>query len=290
MKTRDVKYDKSGLAVYYPGTDILMYRLDMSFFEKDMRYGLFKKGLLGIMRKASGLCAVVNESVINCHQGTAAMIDYINAGQPHGILDKMLLYGSLNAVKSRVTIIEQVVESLSQDILREKGSIDIFEAGCGFIRIPLSILSSFREGDNHSFYYFGVDTNHQVVETSAKIIEHEQLHGKLAVAGTDALESLEKSDRSFDIIIAEGVMEYWDRPYYTRFVRESYKHLYSGGAFIGTATHMIPKRRLAEFFLGTHIEPRSREEFKDIFLSGGFKEVELIQTTPPTMSIGIVKK
>ena len=80
MKTRDVKYDKSGLAVYYPGTDILMYRLDMSFFEKDVRYGLFKKGLLGLMRKVSGLCAVVNESAINCHQGTAAMIDYINAG------------------------------------------------------------------------------------------------------------------------------------------------------------------------------------------------------------------
>ena len=80
MKTRDVKYDKSGLAVYYPGTDILMYRLDMSFFEKDVRYGLFKKGLLGLMRKVSGLCVVVNESAINCHQGTAAMIDYINAG------------------------------------------------------------------------------------------------------------------------------------------------------------------------------------------------------------------
>ena len=65
---------------------------------------------------------------------------------------------------------------------------------------------------------------------------------------------------------------------------------HSGGALIGTATHMIPKRRMAEFFLGTYVEPGSREEFEGILRASGFKEVELVQTTPPTMSIGIAKK
>jgi hypothetical protein len=53
---------------------------------------------------------------------------------------------------------------------------------------------------------------------------------------------------------------------------------------------MIPKRKMAEFFIGTHVEPMSREEFEGILRAGGFKEVELVQTTPPTMSIGIAKK
>lgn len=290
MKTRDVKYDKSGLAVYYPETDILMYRLNMSFFGKEVRYSLFKKGLLGLMRKVSGLCAVVNQNAIDCHQGTAAMIDYINTGQLHGTLDKILINGSLNSVRSRVTKIEGLIKSLSQDILQEKRSIEVFEAGCGFIRIPLFIISSFQAEDNYSFYYFGVDTDPHVVETSAKIIAHEKLQEKLVVAHADALESLENSDRCFDMIIAEGVMEYWDPPYYNRFVREAYEHLYSGGVLIGTATHVIPKRRMAEFFLGTYVEPRSQEKFEGIFRAGGFKEIDFIQTTPPTMSIGVAKK
>jgi hypothetical protein len=53
---------------------------------------------------------------------------------------------------------------------------------------------------------------------------------------------------------------------------------------------MIPKRRMAEIFLGIYIEPRSRKEFERILRAAGFKEVELVQTTPPTMSIGIAKK
>jgi len=231
MKTRDFRHDGSGLAAFYPGTDILMYRVNMSPIGEDARCSLLKKGMLNLMRTLSGLCYIVNENALNGRRGTAAMIDYINAEQLHGKLDKMFMYGSVDSVRSRIRKIEEITKSLAQDVLQaKKRGIGIFEAGCGFIRIPLGILSSIQAQDNSfSFYYLGVDKEPQVVEVCAKIVAHEKLHEKIVVANDDALESLETSDRLFDLIIAEGAMEYWDKDYCNRFVREAYKHLHRGG-------------------------------------------------------------
>lgn len=291
MREREFKKEDERLIAYYPGKNgsVMMYQTIMGHIDKLDNYGFVKKNLLTLLRSTSGLCSIINENALNGQIGSAAMIDYINAEQYHGQLDTIFMGGSVAAVRSRIRKIEEISKNIAKNLVDKKIKVNVYEAGCGFIRIPLGIFDFIGEENHDLFYFIGVEKNPTVVEVASKIAESENLSDKIKVYEGDALESLRKLDGYSNLIIAEGAMEYWNLEYSIEFAREAYRHLDKGGALVGTATHIIPKRRIAEF-LGTYFNPLSEEHFKNVFIEAQFSETKLIKTEPPNISIGIGTK
>jgi len=285
IRKRDFKKESETLFSYYPGSNILMYEIPMRPID-NCNYTFPRKSIINFLRKNSGLCSIVSEDSLNGNAGSAAMIDYINSEELHGSLDGIFMGGSVGAVRSRIRLMEDVSVQLAKDIIKQKGKVKIYEGGCGFIRIPLKIFKSLEEdlGDVE-MSYFGVDKNAEVVKTASEIALFEELSDEIKVYKGDALEEL-YSLGDFDLGILEGSMEYWNDKYRRDFFEEICEHLTDDGYFITTATHNVPKKKIAKF-LGLYFPPMSEEDFINMYVSTGFDEPELIKTNPPNISIGI---
>lgn len=289
MKERDFRVDDGRIQAYYPGSDILMYEIEMSPIDGDNTYNFPRKFLINAMRKRSGLCALVNDDALRGIRGSAAMIDYINDEQIHGGMDNKFMYGSVDAVRSRIRKIEEISSGFAKESINRGEEFCFYEAGSGFLRLPLLILESLKEdGYRQDLVYIGTDRNPDVVETASKIAEFRGVSDKIRVCHGDALKALQSLDKELDLVLAEGAMEYWEPDYCKAFAEESRRHLKNGGRLVATATHEIPKEKIAKI-LDFYFEPKSEDEFKEIFTDTGFGEPRLIKTEPPNISIGIAR-
>ena len=289
-RRRDFRLGDGTPVAYYPNSDIPMYEVPMTPLSPDCGYGFMKRNLINLTRKRSGLCSIVNEDALHNRVGSSAMIDYINAEQLHGSMDKYFMYGSVNAVRSRIRKVEELTVDLAKGSFEKRGEVSIYEAGCGFIRLPLNILDSLGgELYNLNLSYVGVDKNPDVVKVASKISEFRGASDKIRVYKGDALEELCKLNGELDMILVEGAMEYWSPEYRESFLEESGKHLSEDGVLVGTSTQTIPKEGIARF-LGFYFPPTSQEDFIDTFTNAGFNEPKLIKTEPPNISIGIGMK
>lgn len=268
---------------YFPGSDIRMYQLGMYPTGDSNKFGI------NFLRQNSGFCSVVSDDVLNDRVGSAAMIDYAYAETLHGVADRIFMRGSTNAIRSRIKNIIQVVTDLAKETIDKKGEVRIYEAGCGFIRVPLQVNEYLKNaGYNPDFYYLGVDKNPEVVKTASEIAEFKGLSDKIEVRCGDALEELVKEGK-FDLILSEGAWEYWNRAYLREFFEESLDHLNDSGYLVGTATHKIPWKTIAAH-IGLYFPPMPEEDFIELFNDSGFKLTGLIKTDPSNISIGVGKK
>lgn len=291
MKKRDfVPLDKKNIGVYYPESDIHMYDMSMTPIDRKCGYKPLRRGFINFMRKNSGLCAVVNDGTLRGVMGPAEMIDYINANELHGPLDGIFMGGSVNAVRSRIEKVEKLTGQFAEEAIRGGKKFRLYEAGSGFLRIPINIIDSLKSRDlKPELFYVGVEKDKNAAEAALKIADFEGISDKIDVHLGDALEILRRMDDEFDCVLVEGAMEYWSPHYCKAFAEESYRHLKKGGRLVSTATHVIPKEKMARV-LDLYFEPKSESEFIEMYTESGFEEPVLFKTNPPNISVGVGKK
>jgi ubiquinone/menaquinone biosynthesis C-methylase UbiE len=283
--------DGNVFVIYYPGSDIPMYEVSLTPINSNCPYGPLRKAVLNFIRKRSGLCARVNDDVLEGVRGSAAMIDYIMRETLHGEMDAKFMYGSVDAVRSRVRIIQKELVGLAKDYLERKNGFRFFEAGHGFVRTKIQLLNTLKEDgyDITKVRLVGCDTNPRVVDVTRRIIAREEFDSQIQVHQGDAVDCLERLDETFDVCLAEGVFEYMDMDESRTLARSFHRCLDDGGTLIGTATHVIPKARVAKL-LDFWFEPRHEDDFVRIFTETGFRKPQLIKTNPPNISVGIGRK
>jgi hypothetical protein len=299
MVTEEAKwFRKSGMKieVFYKdeGTGIVLYEIDMAPIPGKSPYGPLRTMAINFVRKNSGLGARLNQDALEGYRGSAAMIDYVLRFTNHlnGAIDKKIMFGSPNAVRSRVKIIEDELFKIACDSLTEKGVFHFFEVGPGYLRTQINLVRRLREEkfDLKGLKIEGVDLNPNVVKAAEKIIKFESLENVVTIRHGDAKEYLRNAEMTFDAILAEGVFEYCDMKGSLQLAEIVESRIRPGGYLIATATHNVPKRRLIEY-LDILVTPRSKEDFIAIFSKCGFDEPKLLATTPPNISVGIgIKK
>ena len=297
LRERDFRNEDGKWVAYFPGSNIAMYQLSMGPVGEDSGYRMGKRFLINRLREGSGFCSIVNEDVLNDRTGSAAMIDYALANKLHGTLDGVFMGGSVDSIRFRSDNVIKTVNNIAKEKIEENDEVRIYEAGCGFGMVALHLVKYLKgEGYNPNVHYLGVDKQPEVVEVANNIVgevesRYPELGGlskKIKVREGDALEELRK-EGEFDVILAEGTMEYWNDGYRNGFSQEVLGHLSKGGYFISTATHVIPKKRIAQF-LGLYFPPMPEVDYISMYTGNGFGNPDLIRTEPPNISIGIGKK
>lgn len=291
VRIRDCLISDNTVHVYYPGTDILMYEVNMNPISTNNTYGFIRKGIINYLRTKSGFCARVNDDILEGNRGSAAMIDYAMRESLHGEKDARFMYGSVDAVRSRVRIIQHELILLAKRFLTSQGRFRLFEAGHGFIRTKIHLLRELiKDGfDIECVKIVGCDINPDVVDVVRKIIGHENLHDIIQVYEGHAIEFLSEVGERFDVGLAEGVFEYMDIQESKDLAMAFHRSLADNGFLIATATHKIPKATVARL-LDFYFEPRTEADFIDIFTHSKFQHPILIKTDPPNISVGIARK
>jgi len=291
VKIQDVLISDNTVYVYYPGSDILMYTVNMNPISTDNTYGFIRKGIINHLRTKSGLCARVSDDILQGNRGSAAMIDYAMRESLYGEKDARFMYGSVDAVRSRVRIIQNELVRLAKKCLTTQGSFRLFEAGHGFIRTKIHLMRELeREGfDIECEKIVGCDINPDVVDVVRIIIGYENLHDIIQVYEGHAVDCLNGLGEKFDVGLAEGVFEYMDLRESRDLARAFHRSLADNGLLIATATHKIPKAAVARL-LDFYFEPRSEADFIEIFTRSRFEHPRLIKTDPPNISVGIARK
>jgi SAM-dependent methyltransferase len=274
-------------------TGIRLYEVRMEPIRGQSPYGPLRTFLINLLRKHSGLGARLNQDALEGHRGSAAMIDYVVRfpGHMNGKLDKKIMLGSPDAVRSRVRIVQDELFELARSCLRAKGEFRLLEVGPGYLRTQLDLLERLRrtQHDMTGVKIVGVDLHPEVVRAASQIIEHEKIGDQVQVFQADAGQWLKTSEQVFDVILAEGVFEYRDMAGSVELAKILANHLAPGGHLIASATHRVPKKALIEY-LDIRVLQRSKEEFLEIYRTSGFELPKLIATEPPNVSVGVGKK
>lgn len=274
-------------------TGIVLYDIAMEPIRGSSPYGWLRTFFVNLVRQHSGLGALLNQDALEGYRGSAAMIDYVLRfpGHLNGALDSKFMVGSTDAVRSRVQIVQDQLFALARSRLDSRGRFRLFEVGPGYLRTQLDLLRRLKEAgyDRTPVEIVGVDLHPRVVQAASRIIEHEGIADIVAIHQGDALTWLAGSNRTYDVVLAEGVFEYADMERSVALARGLSEHLDPGGHLIASATHSVPKKALIEY-LDIRVLPRKREELVEIFRSAGFDEPRLIATEPPNVSVGIGRK
>ncbi len=297
MKENDIWYTKSGKTItsYYKnvGTGIKLYDIAMEPIKGKSPYDPLRTFVINLIRTNSALGARINQDALDGYRGSAAMIDYVLRFKEHlnGKLDRKIMFGSPDAVRSRVAIIENELFSILKKELADKGSFHLLEVGPGYLRTQINLINRLREEriNIDGLKIVGIDFNPDVVKAASEIIRYERLENVVSIFEGNAQEWLASKTTLYDAVLAEGVFEYLDMIKSIEFANELANHIRKGGYLLATATHKVPKKKVIEY-LDILVLQRSVNEFVKIFESCGFTVPRLVPTDPPNVSVGIGRK
>jgi len=290
-------FTKSGriITAYYKNidTNIKLYDIAMEPIKGKSPYDPIRTFVINLIRTNSALGARINQDALDGFRGSAAMIDYVVRFKEHlnGKLDRKIMFGSPDAVRSRVNIVEDELFLLIKEQLAEKGTFHLLEVGPGYLRTQINLINRLKEAqvDLDGLKIVGVDCHPDVVRAATEILRYERLENIMSIILGDAHEWLTSNTTQYDTVLAEGVFEYMNRKKSMEFAGELANHIRKEGYLIASATHKVPKKKVIEY-LDILVLQRSEKEFVEIFTNSGFNNPRLIPTEPPNVSIGIGQK
>jgi hypothetical protein len=294
---KEIWYKKSGkvITAYYKNIDtgIKLYDIAMEPIKGKSPYDPIRTFVINLIRTNSALGARLNQDALEGCRGSAAMVDYVVRFKEHlnGKLDKKIMFGSPDAVRSRVDIIENELFSLTKKELADKGVFHLLEVGPGYLRTQINLINRLKEArcNLDGLKIVGVDRNPGVVRAASEILRYERIESIVSIFEGDAREWLSSNTARFDAVLAEGVFEYIDMEKSIGFARELSSHIRQKGYLIASATHKVPKKKIIEY-LDILVLQRSKKEFVEMFTRGGFDAPRLVPTVPPNLSVGIGRK